>query len=222
MQEEKQAHKGEFYRWLPSNAQNPDPEHQLLYGKIFRVGEGDKEGNMPGERYGCRCGIEWLKDEDVALKKAEKEIPANFKKHIDWFYEYATPGRNIKNLRLPFAEVSADEKAIVKKATGKDISGYKHKLTAHDVQHAIKNHGGQEEYLRGQFPISKKDILLIPYIVSRADVKKLAKYVTREKRSVLEYKKRVGKYMYTYHGAIGGKRTKEITLKTFYKGTKKG
>ena len=65
VQEEKETHKGEFYRWLPSDAKNPDPEHQLLDGKIFRVGEGDKEGNMPGERYGCRCGIEWLDVEDM-------------------------------------------------------------------------------------------------------------------------------------------------------------
>lgn len=50
---------GEFYIWLPSDADEPDPEHQLNYGKTFRVGEGE----MPGERYGCRCGMEILVDE---------------------------------------------------------------------------------------------------------------------------------------------------------------
>lgn len=59
-QHQKAEHKGQRYRWLPSNAEEPDPEHQLLYGKIFAWGEGDKDGNMPGERYGCQCGIEWL------------------------------------------------------------------------------------------------------------------------------------------------------------------
>lgn len=63
VQEGKEAHNGQFYRWLPSDAEHPDPEHQLLYGKVFRVGKGDKDGNMPGERYGCRCGIEWLDSE---------------------------------------------------------------------------------------------------------------------------------------------------------------
>ena len=58
----KKEHKGKRYRWLPSGALNPDPEHQLLYGQIFNVGEGDKDGNMPGERYGCQCGIEWIDD----------------------------------------------------------------------------------------------------------------------------------------------------------------
>lgn len=47
---------GEFYIWLPSDADEPDPEHQLNYGKKFQIGVGE----MPGERYGCRCGMEIL------------------------------------------------------------------------------------------------------------------------------------------------------------------
>lgn len=60
----KEENKGEFYRWLPSGADEPDPQHQLLYGETFVVGEGDEEGNMPGERYGCQCGMEILKSEN--------------------------------------------------------------------------------------------------------------------------------------------------------------
>lgn len=69
----KEEHEGEFYRWLPSSAEEPDPEHQLLYGKIFRVGEGDKEGNMPAERYGCRCGMEILTKEEAKTLKGRFE-----------------------------------------------------------------------------------------------------------------------------------------------------
>ena len=61
----KEEHEGEYYRWLPSSAETPDPEHQLLYGKIFKVGEGDKEGNMPAERYGCKCGMQILTAEEA-------------------------------------------------------------------------------------------------------------------------------------------------------------
>ena len=57
----KAENEGEKYRWLPSSSDTPDPEHQLLYGKIFDVGEGDSEGNMPMERYGCNCGMEIVK-----------------------------------------------------------------------------------------------------------------------------------------------------------------
>lgn len=77
IQEQKEEHKGEYYRWLPSSAETPDPEHQLLYGKIFKVGEGDKDGNMPSERYGCRCGMELLTDaekKDIEARLGNKKI----------------------------------------------------------------------------------------------------------------------------------------------------
>jgi hypothetical protein len=60
VQKIKGENEGQYYRWLPSGAINPDPQHQLLYGQTFLVGEGDDEGNMPGERYGCQCGMEIL------------------------------------------------------------------------------------------------------------------------------------------------------------------
>lgn len=59
----KDRYSGEFYIWLPSDADEPDPEHQLNYGKKFQVGDGE----MPGDRYGCRCGMEILTEDD-ALK----------------------------------------------------------------------------------------------------------------------------------------------------------
>lgn len=55
----KERYAGEFYTWLPSDAEEADPEHQLNYGKKFQIGVGE----MPGERIGCRCGIEILVDE---------------------------------------------------------------------------------------------------------------------------------------------------------------
>lgn len=71
----KNEHEGQFYRWLPSSAKEPEPEHQLLYGKIFKVGEGDKDGNMPTERYGCRCGIEFLSEPQKIKELKEIKEP---------------------------------------------------------------------------------------------------------------------------------------------------
>ncbi len=51
---------GEFYVWLPSSAQEPDPEHQLNYGGTFQIGVGEQ----PGDRYGCQCGMEILVNDD--------------------------------------------------------------------------------------------------------------------------------------------------------------
>lgn len=53
-------YKGEKYIWLPSTATNPDPVHQLNYGKTFIVGQGE----MPGDRYGCLCGMQVLVNDD--------------------------------------------------------------------------------------------------------------------------------------------------------------
>ena len=58
------AYEGERYEWLPSDAEEPDPEHQLNYGKVFVVGEGE----MPGERIGCRCGM------NILVKETQLEL----------------------------------------------------------------------------------------------------------------------------------------------------
>lgn len=54
---------GEFYTWLPSSAEEPDPEHQLNYGGTFQIGVGE----MPGDRYGCQCGMQ-IETEDTKLE----------------------------------------------------------------------------------------------------------------------------------------------------------
>jgi hypothetical protein len=59
-QEIKENYQGEYYIWLPSDAETPDPLHQLNYGKKFQVGVGE----MPGDRFGCRCGMEILVKEN--------------------------------------------------------------------------------------------------------------------------------------------------------------
>lgn len=55
----KTKYNGEFYEWLPSDAGEADPEHQLNYGKVFQIGDGE----MPGDRIGCRCGMNILTDQ---------------------------------------------------------------------------------------------------------------------------------------------------------------
>lgn len=59
----KDQYDGEYYEWLPSDAETPDPVHQLNYGKTFQVGVGDDNGEDPGDRYGCRCGMRILVDQ---------------------------------------------------------------------------------------------------------------------------------------------------------------
>lgn len=60
------AYKGERYEWLPSTAANPREEHVANYYKIFILGEGDDNGDDPGDLYGCQCGMRILVDETPA------------------------------------------------------------------------------------------------------------------------------------------------------------
>lgn len=46
----------DFAEWGPSDAAEPDPEHQANYGKRFKISEGIN-GEIPGERNGCRCSM---------------------------------------------------------------------------------------------------------------------------------------------------------------------
>lgn len=58
----KDQYSGQKARWLPSDAEEPRPEHQANYGKEYVIGEGI-DGVEPGDEFGCRCGVEILTDE---------------------------------------------------------------------------------------------------------------------------------------------------------------
>lgn len=54
-----EKYKGQRAIWLPSSANEPDPEHQLNYGVEYTIGEGIN-GEEPNDREGCQCGVEIL------------------------------------------------------------------------------------------------------------------------------------------------------------------
>jgi hypothetical protein len=63
-----EKYRGQKARWLPSSADEPRPQHQSAYGKIYTIGEGlpvgdDGDTIEPGDDWGCQCGVEILTDE---------------------------------------------------------------------------------------------------------------------------------------------------------------
>ncbi len=58
----KEKYRGQQARWLPSDAEEPRPEHQANYGKVYTIGEGIN-GVEPGDEPGCKCGVEILVNE---------------------------------------------------------------------------------------------------------------------------------------------------------------
>ena len=51
-----------LFRWLPSGANQPDDRHMQFYGKTYAVAN-PPDGELPGQRPGCQCGLELLQDE---------------------------------------------------------------------------------------------------------------------------------------------------------------
>lgn len=49
-------------RWIPSSSSNPDPNHEKNYGETFYLDKG-VDGELPGERFGCQCGMEFVREE---------------------------------------------------------------------------------------------------------------------------------------------------------------
>lgn len=83
----KDEHKGEYYIWLPSSSKEPRPQHQLLYGEIRKVGDGE----FPNEDYGCKCGAYFLGENplendfltDEQKNKVEKLIKKDKTKEVN-------------------------------------------------------------------------------------------------------------------------------------------
>lgn len=83
----KDEHKGEYYIWLPSSSKEPRPQHQLLYGEIRKVGDGE----FPNEDYGCKCGAYFLGENplendfltDEQKNKLEKLIKKDKTKEVN-------------------------------------------------------------------------------------------------------------------------------------------
>lgn len=82
----KDEHKGEYYIWLPSSSKEPRPQHQLLYGEIRKVGDGE----FPNED-GCKCGAYFLGENplendfltDEQKNKLEKLIKKDKTKEVN-------------------------------------------------------------------------------------------------------------------------------------------
>lgn len=83
----KDEHKGEYYIWLPSSSKEPRPQHQLFYGEIRKVGDGE----FPNEDYGCKCGAYFLGENplendfltDEQKNKLEKLIKKDKTKEVN-------------------------------------------------------------------------------------------------------------------------------------------
>lgn len=93
-------------------------------------------------------------------------------------------------------------------------ASWKHTLDNSAVRHAMKTHGSSREELRGQIPITKRDLLLIPYIVECYDLIRIEK--NRRGQDVIIYSKAMndGVTYYVEEVRLG---RHELAASTLYK-----
>lgn len=61
-----------YWRFLPSDAKEPRPEHERYYDQVFRLGDGP----MPPLDFGCQCGWEPVFDDEVNADEVQAEPPS--------------------------------------------------------------------------------------------------------------------------------------------------
>lgn len=213
VQEEKEAHAGQYYRWLPSDAQNPDPEHQLNYGKIFRVGDGHE---MPGERYGCRCGIEWLDSGEAKAEKLLSNSNPVFVQKAQRMFDLAAQGLHKQARPLPFQTVKGKEMGTLQQLTQRNLKNAKHVISPDGVRHIWWRHGNPIREGAKQPPqiaVTGKDIALIPKIVKNYDKLTLSQKISKRGRKILIYTKKIAGHTYTYLEEVW---KKKLYTKTMY------
>jgi len=111
-------------------------------------------------------------DESVnRLSQAQFFQKESIKYQIGELFDYAVSKKENVVKKIMVQEVNTQEADILKQATNYGISeGYKHTIDNYAINHILKQHSdAKTEAERGQLPITKEDILLIPEIVSSAD-----------------------------------------------------
>ena len=230
---------GKRYVWLPSSSENPDPKHQLNYGKIFIVGEGE----MPGERWGCKCGMEILdvEDEDtpdIFIDKSQRNPYAplmqktRFNKRVEQAYSElkSSLGKGqdaIKFKPIQFNIVESADAGRLLKETGthgkyklkldRNLTGYVRQFD-NVSYHVLNSHGNTAvEVAKGQRVPKLKDFKLIPRITKEFD----RVWIKRKGGLKISYEKTIGEERFVYTEAVSNYGDRKLSVKSLRIHTKK-
>ena len=173
---------------------------------------------MPGERYGCRCGIEWLDDSDVSPNTTQEQkvianVPKDISNKIDKVYENAVSGTYLEN-RLTVNLGALPRKTVhrINKSTGFNLKGFDVKVDGEAVWHNQKGHGVLEQTKKGQVIITREKLKLLYHIMTNFD----AVYVERKKAGSVRFlfeKDLKSKYKEVF---VYGKNKKHLLFKTLF------
>ncbi len=97
-----------------------------------------------------------------------------------------------RHLRRDLGAVTPEEVARIKERTGLDVTGYRRETDNYGLRHIIQQHGdAATEKARGQLPVSREHIGLIPWIVRTTEPEKSKRRSRRHDLPVIQYEKRI-------------------------------
>lgn len=164
------------YMWSTSGDERVRESHAEKDGQIFEYANPPVDTGHPGHDFNCRCVQIPVFDDAVNLKSEETELSYQAtepnktgKMDLDELFESSIGGGGNKSFSN-FGGVNSELIALAKESIGLDITDWQHSIDESSIRHILKQHGNEKaENKRGQRAVTKKDILLLPLVVSAFD-----------------------------------------------------
>lgn len=208
------------YEWSTSGDERVRDSHSEKDGQIFEYAHPPEDTGHPGHDINCRCvQIPVFDTEDRSGR--EKIEPSNEvnspqktgKMELDELIERSIDGGGNKS----FSDIGTIHPNLVelaKESIGLDISDWQHSVDEAGIRHTFKQHGNEKtESSRGQRAVTKKDILLLPMIISQFDSIEYAGTSDLGNETFL-IRKEIGDEIYTIQEIR--KKHKKLTMKTMW------
>lgn len=205
------------YMWSTSGDERVRESHAEKDGQIFEYTNPPADTGHPGHDVNCRC-VQIPVLDDVAKPEPsedEKEsiVQKSGKMELSDLID-SSSGRGGNKLYSDIGSVSSELVAKAKESIGLDISDWQHSVDESGIRHTFKQHGNETtESKRGQRAVTKKDILLLPLIISSFDSIEYAGLSDMGNETFL-IKKEIEDEIFTVQEVR--KKHKKLTMKTMW------
>lgn len=205
------------YMWSTSGDERVRESHAEKDGQIFEYANPPADTGHPGHDVNCRCVQIPVLDDIVKPESSEDEkeslIQKSGKMELSDLID-SSSGRGGNKLYSDIGSVSSELVAKAKESIGLDISDWQHSVDESGIRHTFKQHGNETtESKRGQRAVTKKDILLLPLIISSFDSIEYAGLSDMGNETFL-IKKEIEDEIFTVQEVR--KKHKKLTMKTMW------
>lgn len=205
------------YMWSTSGDERVRESHAEKDGQIFEYTNPPADTGHPGHDVNCRCVQIPVLGDIVKPESSEDEkeslIQKSGKMELSDLID-SSSGRGGNKLYSDIGSVSSELVAKAKESIGLDISDWQHSVDESGIRHTFKQHGNETtESKRGQRAVTKKDILLLPLIISSFDSIEYAGLSDMGNETFL-IKKEIEDEIFTVQEVR--KKHKKLTMKTMW------